>query len=135
MPALKHCVPRAGFEFINFLYINSLMPETLEGFVSPRRLPAHEKRIAEIGKDDARVRLMGTVIDVSDNVVVLDDVTGRINVVFRDTISTEAGKTVRVFGRVMPAEEGYEIDGEILQDMSGVDINLYRKTVELEKSV
>lgn len=111
------------------------MPETLEGFVSPRRLPAHERRVAEIGKDDVRVRLLGTVIDSNENIVVLDDGTGKISVVFRDPVGIETGKTVRIFGRVMPAEDGFEIEGEILQDMSNVDVGLYRKTVELEKSV
>lgn len=111
------------------------MPETLEGFVSPRRLPAHERRVTEIGKDDIRVRLLGTVIDASENVVVLDDGTGKISVVFRDPVRAETGKTVRIFGRVMPAEEGFELEGEILQDMSGVDVGLYRKTVELEKGL
>jgi RNase P/RNase MRP subunit p29 len=110
-----------------------MMPETLEGFVSPRRLPAHEKKIAGIGKDDIRVRLFGTVIDSNENALVLDDGTGKISVVFRDPVGIETGKTVRIFGRVMPAEEGFEIEGEILQDMSGVDVPLYRKTVELEK--
>ncbi len=111
------------------------MPEGLEGFISPRRLPAVEKSIAGLGKDDVRVRLLGTVIDASDNVIVLDDGTGKISVVFRDPVNAAPGKTVRIFGRVMPAENGYEIGGEILQDMSGVDIGLYRKAVELEKNV
>lgn len=109
------------------------MPGTLEGFVTPRRLPAHDKKINEIGKNDARVRLLGTVIDNKDNVVVLDDGTGKINVVFSDPVNVKANQTVRVFGRVMPAEEGFEIEGEILQDMGSVDVALYRKTTELEK--
>jgi len=111
------------------------MPETLEGFVSPRRMPAYEKRIAEITKGDVRVRLLGTVIDASDNVVVLDDGTGKINVVFNEPVAVEANKTVRIFGRVMPAEEGFEIEGEILQDVSGIDVGLYRKAVELERGL
>lgn len=109
------------------------MPETLEGFVSPRRLPAHEKRISDISKDDVRVRLVGTTIDCRENVVVLDDGTGKITVVFRDPVGIETGKMVRIFGRVMPAEEGFEMEGDILQDMSGVDVGLYRKTAEIEK--
>ncbi|MEE9323411.1 MAG: replication protein RepA [Candidatus Aenigmarchaeota archaeon] len=109
------------------------MPESLEGFVSPRRLPAYEKKVAEIGKDDIRVRLLGMVIDRKDNVVVLDDGTGKINVVFAEPVVTEANKRVRVFGRVIPSEGGFEIQGEILQDMSDVDLELYKKVTELEK--
>jgi hypothetical protein len=111
------------------------MPESLEGFVSPRRMPAHEKRISEISKEDVRIRLVGTVIDCNDNVVVLDDGTGKITAVFRDPVGVETGRTVRIFGRVMPAEDGFEIEGEFLQDMSSVDLTLYRKTVDLERGV
>ncbi|MCK4335750.1 MAG: replication protein RepA [Candidatus Aenigmarchaeota archaeon] len=109
------------------------MPETLEGFVSPRRLPAYEKKVTEIGKDDVRVRLLGMVIDKKENVIVLDDGTGKINVIFTEPFETEVNKRVRVFGRVIPAEEGFEIQGEILQDMSDVDLELYKKVSELEK--
>ncbi len=109
------------------------MPETLEGFVSPRRLPAFDKKVAEIGKDDVRVRLLGMVIDKKDNLIVLDDGTGKINVVFAEPFETEVNKRVRVFGRIMPSEEGFEIQGEILQDISGMDLELYKKVRELEK--
>ena len=111
------------------------MPEGLEGFAVPRRLAAHEKKIAEINKEDMRVRLFGTVIHNSDNLVVLDDGTGKISVNFRDAVATTPGRTVRIFGKVMHAEEGYEIEGEILQDMGNVDVSLYKKTVELEKGL
>ena len=109
------------------------MPETLEGFVPPRRLPSHDREIANIGKDDVRIRLFGIVIDKKDNVIVLDDGTGKINVVFAEPVETEVNKRVRVFGRVMPMEEGFEIQGEILHDMSGVDPELYKKVRDLER--
>jgi hypothetical protein len=111
------------------------MPETLEGFVTPRRLPAYEKKIAEISKNDVRVRLTGTVIDRKENIVVLDDGTGKINVVFSDPVDIKENQFVRVFGRVMPAEDGFELEGEILQDMGKVDVALYKKIAELEKGV
>ena len=111
------------------------MPEGLEGFAAPRRLAAHEKKIAEITKEDMRVRVFGTVIHNSDNLVVLDDGTGKISVNFRDPVEAKPGMTVRIFGKVMPAEEGFEIEGEILQDMGNVDVSLYKKAVELEKGV
>ena len=34
---------------------------------------------------------------------------------------------VRVFGRVIPVENGFEMQGEIVQDMSQLDIELHRK--------
>ncbi len=109
------------------------MPETLEGFVTPRRLPAYEKKIADISKNDVRVRLLGTVIDKKENVIVIDDGSGKINVVFNDPVNVKENQFVRIFGRVMPAEDGFEVEGEILQEMGKVDVALYRKTVEMEK--
>ncbi len=111
------------------------MSEGTDGFVSQRRRAAFEKKISEIAKEDIRVRLIGLVIDKKDNIVVIDDGTGKINVVFDEPVQTETNKKVRVLGRVMPAEEGFEIQGEILQDMSGYDMELYNKVRELEKNV
>ena len=108
------------------------MPETLEGFVSPRRLAAFDRNVSDIVKDDVRVRIVGMVIDKKDNVVVLDDGTGKINVVFDEPVNAEVNKNVRIMGRVMPTEKGFEIQGEILQDMSGLDLGLYKKVRSLE---
>ncbi|NIO23306.1 MAG: replication protein RepA [Candidatus Aenigmarchaeota archaeon] len=110
------------------------MPETLEGFVSPRRLPSIGRRVSEIGKGDVRVRLLGTVIDRKDNVIVIDDGTGKINVTFEEPVNFDANRLVRVFGRAIPMEEGFEIQGEVIQDMKDLDLDLYRKVNELEKA-
>lgn len=109
------------------------MPETLEGFVSPRRLPSVGKRISEIGKGDVRVRLLGTIIDKRENVIVIDDGTGKINVTFAEPVKFEVNQLVRVFGRVIPSENEFEIQGEIAQDMTDVDLDLYKKVNELER--
>ena len=45
----------------------------------------------------------------------------------------EINDIVRVFGRVIPIEGGVEISGEILQDMSNVNMELYKKTHDAEK--
>ena len=111
------------------------MPETLEGFVSPRRLPFIGKRISEISKDDVRVRLFGTIIDKKENMIVMDDGTGKINVSFAEPVKFETNRMVRVFGRVIPMEEGFEIQGEIIQDMNDVDLDLYKKVNELENEL
>ena len=109
------------------------MPETLEGFVSPRRLPSVRKKVSDIGKDDVRVQLLGTIIDKKDNVIVIDDGTGKINVSFAESVKFEANQLVRVFGRVIPTESGFEIQGEVIQDMKGIDLDLFRKVEELEE--
>jgi predicted membrane protein len=109
------------------------MPENLEGFVSPRRLPSVSRRVSEIGRGDVRVRLLGTVIDKNENVIVIDDGTGKINVTFGEPVTFETNQLVRIFGRVIPMEEGFEIQGEVIQDMKDVDLDLYKKVNELER--
>jgi len=109
------------------------MPETLEGFVSPRRLPSINRSVTEIGRGDIRVRLLGTIIDRKDNVIVLDDGTGKINITFEEPVNFEANHLVRVFGRVIQMEEGFEIQGEIIQDMKGLDLEMHRKVSDLER--
>jgi hypothetical protein len=109
------------------------MPETLETFVTPRRSPSIGRRISEIGRNDIRVRLLGTIIDRKENVLVIDDGTGKIKVSFAEPVDSEANHLVRVFGRVIPVEEGFEIQGEVAQDMKDLDLGLYKKVNELER--
>jgi hypothetical protein len=98
-----------------------------------RRLPFVEKKISEISGSDSRLRLTGTVLDSTDNVIVLDDGSGRINVSFEDSVSAEANKKIRVFGRVLPKEDGFEMEGDFIQDMNDVDMEVLNKIQELER--
>ncbi len=95
-----------------------------------RRLPALSRKISEINPEsDVRVRLIGKVIDKQDGTIVLDDGTGTANI----TTETEnydrvdVGDEMRVFARVIPLEDNYELRGEIFQSMENVDIDLYKK--------
>ena len=96
-----------------------------------RRLPSKEKAITDIKPDDLRVRLIGTVVDSKDSNLVLDDGTGKINVNFDEVTKTEPNKIVSVFGRVVPLDSGFEIHGEIVQDMSTLDMGLLKKIREM----
>ncbi|MCK5017079.1 MAG: hypothetical protein KAS32_08400, partial [Candidatus Peribacteraceae bacterium] len=94
------------------------MSETPEASTPQRRQASIEKKISEIEKNDVRLRIVGLVIDQKDNVVVIDDGTGKINVVFAEPVQAEVNSRVRVFGQAMPTEDGFEMQGEILQDMT-----------------
>lgn len=97
--------------------------------MNERRLPAIDKQISEITDKDIRVRITGSVIDKGDGFIVVDDGTGKIKVSF----DGETSDIVRVFGRVIPLENGFEINGEIIQDMSKLDLNLRKKVIECLK--
>jgi len=100
--------------------------EQREGFVR-RRIPSVERRISEIMAEDMRVSVIGTVIDKQDDSIMLDDGTGKISIGFDSSVDVETDQLVRVFGRVIPIEQGFELQGEIIQDMSSVDKELLRK--------
>ncbi|RLI98388.1 MAG: replication protein RepA [Candidatus Aenigmatarchaeota archaeon] len=96
-----------------------------------RQMPSVDRKVSEIKQDDVRVAIIGTVLDAQGNRLAIDDGTGNVNVSFEEDVSTEPGKMVRVLGRVMPMEGGVEIQGDALQDMSGLDMELKKKVDEL----
>ena len=102
-----------------------------------RRLPAVERNIKEINPEtDVRARLLGTVIDKSANSIVLDDGTGKVEILFAETPYAEQGQMVRVVTRVMPLIDGFECRGETIQVLEDdFDINLYKKTRSMVKYV
>ncbi|MFB6291968.1 MAG: replication protein RepA [Candidatus Nanohaloarchaea archaeon] len=93
-----------------------------------RRAPAVPKDIEEIDpKDDIRVRVIGTIIDVEEDSVAVDDGTGTVEVFLEedDLEAVEENQRIRVLGRVLPTPESFEIQGEIVQDFEDVDPELY----------
>ncbi|RLJ09881.1 MAG: replication protein RepA [Candidatus Aenigmatarchaeota archaeon] len=98
-----------------------------------RRLPCVERKISEIRPEDMRVRITGTVIDKSEDKLVIDDGSGRITVIFDSPVDVKPNQFVRVFGRVIPLENGFELMGEIVQDMSRLDPELYKKVQDIQK--
>jgi hypothetical protein len=108
--------------------------EPREGFVK-RRIPSVERRISEIMAEDMRVSLVGTVIDKQEENIILDDGTGKITIGFDNPVDVETDQIVRVFGRVMPIEAGFELQGEIVQDMRNLDREMLKKLRELPGNV
>ncbi|MBM3303894.1 MAG: replication protein RepA [Candidatus Aenigmarchaeota archaeon] len=100
---------------------------TYDGEDVRRRLPSVPRNVSGISQSDVRVSVTGTLIDASENGIVLDDGTGRISVSIENKPGIRTGQLVRVLGRVMAAEGGPELSGEIVQDMTGLDLSLRRR--------
>ena len=98
---------------------------------SPQRMPTRERMVSGIQPGDTRVSIVGTVVDANGGILAVDDGTGKIDVSFEEPASATAGQMVRVFGRLMPTEGGFELQGEALQDFSGADVKLWRRVSEL----
>ncbi|MBU3957603.1 MAG: replication protein RepA [Nanoarchaeota archaeon] len=99
-----------------------------------KRLPAKEKLVSEILQNDIRVRILGTVIDKGEGAIVLDDGSGRLEVVTEGQ-APEMGKMVRAVARILPLTGGFEARAECVQDMAGFDVELYRRAREIAKNV
>lgn len=92
-----------------------------------RRAPARPKKIEEINpKEDLKVRVTGTLVSVEDDSVSLDDGTGTVEVFLEEEMigDLDESQRVRVFGRVLPTPDSFEIQGEVIQDFSQVDPDL-----------
>lgn len=94
-----------------------------------RRMPSQERDILGIRPEDIRVSVIGTIIDRNEEGtrLVVDDGTGKLTVTADAPLPGETNQLVRVFGRVIPLEQGVELQGEIVQDMSKLDLDLYKR--------
>ena len=98
-----------------------------------------KKTISEINPDtDLKVNLIGLIVDKKDDMIVLDDGSGKVSV-FIDIPNImekiNINQLVRVFGSTLPTENGFEIKADIIQDLTNLNINLYKKVEELYKEV
>lgn len=100
-----------------------------------RRLPFIDRKISEIKPEDIKVSILGTIVDKKGDIIVIDDGSGKINAIFEEPVNFEVNTLVRIFGRVIPVETGLELRGEIIQDMTGLDMELYKKVKELENEI
>ncbi|MCK5587861.1 MAG: hypothetical protein KAI34_03960 [Candidatus Lokiarchaeota archaeon] len=100
--------------------------------VIKRQAPARKRHINELTDNDYRVRVIGTVVSVSSEEQILDDGTGTIKVITDQKL--EVGSLIRAIGRIFRKDDGtFELNAEIIQDMKGLDIELYNKVSELQK--
>lgn len=92
------------------------------------REPYRERYIKDLSREDGFVSISGVVVSKEGDNVILDDNTGRVSV---NINMGEVGQFVRIFGRILPFEEGIQIQGDVLQDLSEMDKFLYNKVREL----
>jgi len=94
-----------------------------------RRMPAVPRKIADINPEtDIRVRLLGKIIDKFNGTAVLDDGSGKAEIIMEENFDkVDTNDSVRIFCRVLPLENGYELRAEIVQNMKQLDMDLYKK--------
>ncbi len=98
-----------------------------------KQLPAKEMKIQDLTSSNMRVRLTGTVISKEDNGFMLDDTTGAIKVICdKNALSHITEKsTIQALGWVSAnANNEMEIRADILTNLNGLNLKLYRRTLE-----
>lgn len=86
------------------------------------------KRISEIDpKTDTRISLIGRVLESGENSFILDDESGKAEITFEGEV--EPNKIVRVFCSL--TEDRLKAD--VVQNLEGIDLNLFKKVKELYK--
>ncbi len=97
------------------------------------RTPAVYTDIGRISSESAgqRVRVMGFVVDIQDQTgFTLSDDTGRISVVTEQPPKLQS--FVRAFGTIAVSQEGQPlIRAEIIQDLSALDKQLFRRVLKI----
>jgi len=98
-----------------------------------------KRNIPEINPEvDLKIKVLGFVVDKKENTFVIDDGSGKVKV-FVDESSLldniNINQLIRVFGSTLPTEDGFEIKVDAIQDLSNLNINLYKKVEELYNKV
>jgi len=98
-----------------------------------------KRKIPEINPEiDLKVKILGFVVDKKENTLMVDDGSGKVSV-FVDEASlldnVNINQLIRVFGSTLPTEDGFEIKVDAIQDLSNLNINLYKKVEELYNKV
>ena len=103
----------------------------LGGVIELMRTPFKPKRISEIQSGD-KVSVVGTVVNVSDGEFILDDGTGQATVTSNSM--PEPNKLYRIFGKAY-VDDSVSIRADIIQPMDKLNIELYKKVLEVLKNV
>src|SRR3972149_6547809 len=92
-----------------------------------KRASAVPRKIAEINPEkDIRVSILGRIIEKSNGVLVVDEGSGTAEVITEEP-SAEINDIVRIFCRVLPLENGFELRAEIIQVMNSLNMDFYKK--------
>lgn len=115
------------------------MPEGQSDAARFHRAPAVARTLGDINPEtDIRVRLLVRVIDKTVSGVIAEDAppapassvpAPQTEVVLEPDVlaALEPDDIVRIFARVLPLESGFELRGELVQDMNGLDFESYKK--------
>ncbi len=88
------------------------------------------KKISEIDlSKDKKISIIGRVLDVNDGFFILSDGKNKVEILSEKNV--KAGQIVRVFCSI----EENKIKADIIQNLDGLDLNLYKEVEELYSKI
>ncbi len=94
-----------------------------------------KKKVVEIDpSQDYKVKVVGIVIDKRQDTIMIDDGTGKIKIFVDSPVLLEkvdVNQFIAVFGSTLPLENGFDVRADVIQDLTGLDINIYKKVDDL----
>ncbi len=96
--------------------------------------------IKDINEETLRARILGKVIEKSDNGFIVDDGTGIIEVMLNPDMSLirgdlDMGKDVMVFGKVITVDNIQKIFADIVLDVQNLNVKQYRRVISLTREL
>lgn len=104
-----------------------------------KRIPSKSKLAAEIGPNDKRVRVCGTVVSVNpdEGKMIMDDGTAPVDVFLNNLDLIEQVKTYKPGDQVLAIgwASASGIDGEVVRAIHGLDPDRYKQVLEVWRNV
>ena len=91
-----------------------------------------ERLIKDVDGTEKKVAISGVIISKEEHSIVIDDGSAKMPVFF-DQIEVPDARYVRVFGIVIPYEEGLQVQADIIQDLSSMNYDTYKKMINIMK--
>jgi hypothetical protein len=85
------------------------------------------RKISSISKTDSKIALIGKIAETRENSFILEDDSGRAEIFCEE--GARQGELVRVFCSVIDGR----LKADIVQNLKGLDLNLFKKVEELYK--
>jgi len=98
-----------------------------------RRAAFKEKFVKDLDFTDFKVSVSGSIVNLSEGGFLMGDGTGEVyvNISGMENPAVKNEKDlVRVMGRIMPYENGFEIQADIIQDLNGADMGALKRIKE-----
>ncbi len=76
-----------------------------------------------------KVAISGIIIEKNEGIIVIDDGSGTISVLLNELVLPPA-EYLRIFGIIIPGEQGMLLQADVLQDLSTMDRIAHKKVKE-----